>query len=169
MLDAFNKLQKNASNDHAWSAKHYALGDENEKAMINVAGNSYSSSLLDMLPSHEESAPESKYVKQEEIEVKKLDTIFDEVCDKNANIMMKVDTQGFEMNVLKGSTNSLEKIKIIELEMSLVPLYENDTLYKEMIAYIEDQGFELYSLEHVFSNPTTGQLLQVDGMFVRKN
>ncbi len=169
MSAAFEELSENASKDALWSAMNYALGDQTGKTKINVSGNSYSSSILNMLPSHEESAPASKYVKQEDIEIKRLDDVFDDICDSDAKVMMKVDTQGFEKSVLDGASHSLGKVNVIELEMSLVPLYENGLLYKEMIAFIEGSGFELFSLEHVFSNPTTGQLLQVDGVFVRKN
>jgi len=83
-------------------------------------------------------------------------------------VMMKIDTQGYEKNVIDGALTSLNRIKIIQLEMSIVPLYENETLFVEMIQYLDNNGFILYSLENGFSNPTTGQLLQVDGIFVNK-
>jgi hypothetical protein len=56
---------------------------------------------------------------------------------------------------------------VIQLEMSLVPLYENEMLFFEMTKYLNDKGFQLYSLENGFSNPDTGQLLQVDGIFIK--
>ncbi|HSU27024.1 MAG TPA: hypothetical protein VLJ68_01505, partial [Chitinophagaceae bacterium] len=55
---------------------------------------------------------------------------------------------------------------IIQLEMSIVPLYENEMLYVDMIDHLARKGFQLYSLENGFSNPETGKLLQVDGVFV---
>jgi len=79
--------------------------------------------------------------------------------------MMKIDVQGFEKNVLDGATKSLDSIKIIQLEMSIIPLYENEMLFVDMINYLKDRGFELFSLENGYFDSTTGKLLQVDGTF----
>ena len=168
MQTAFTELQKNADRDKGWIAMHYALGNEDGSTVINVSGNSQSSSILEMLPSHEESAPSSKYVTKENIEIKKIDTIFDSFCDMNANVMLKIDTQGFEKSVLDGAVNSLDRVSIIELELSMVPLYENPILFVEMIKIMEGKGFQLQAMEHVFSDKITGQTLQVDGTFVRQ-
>ena len=57
----------------------------------------------------------------------------------------------------------------MQLEMSLVPLYQNEMLYTDMIQYMKSRGFALYSLENGFSDEKTGKLLQVDGIFVNSN
>lgn len=168
LTNAFKDLNTNSLKDDNWLAKNYAIGNENAKSVINIAGNSLSSSILNMLPSHIESAQMSKYIAQEEIEIKKLDSVFSSFCKKNEKVMVKIDTQGFEKNVIDGATKSLMNIKIIQLEMSIVPLYENEMLFIEMINYLDNKGFQLFSLENGFSDPTTGQLLQVDGIFVNK-
>ena len=167
LSQAFKDLRKNSLRDNNWIVNNYALGNENIINFINVARNSYSSSILNMLPKHIESAPNSKFIDREQIEIKKLDSVFDSFCDNNReNVMLKIDTQGYEKNVIDGAANSLQIIKIIQLEMSLIPLYENEMLYKEMIEYLEAKGFTLFSLENGFSN-SIGQLLQVDGIFVK--
>jgi hypothetical protein len=121
-----------------------------------------------MLPTHLKSEPESIYIAQEEIEIKKIDSIFNSFCNKEDRVMIKIDTQGYEKNVIDGATESLNNIKIIQLEMSILPLYENEILFIEMINYLDKKGFQLFSLENGFSDLTTGQLLQVDGIFVQK-
>lgn len=163
---AFEKLQKVSSKDKSWIVNNNALGDKNIKSIINVAGNSYSSSILKMLPKHSKSAPESKYIREQEIDIKTLDSIFNSFCNSGNNVMIKIDTQGYEKKVLDGSQKSLKHIKIIQLEMSIVPLYENEILFLEMINYLKKKGFQLFSLENGFADPNTGQLLQVDGIFV---
>ena len=168
LTNAFKDLNTNSLKDDNWLANNYAIGNEDAKSVINIAGNSLSSSILNMLPSHIESEQMSKYIAQEEIEVKKLDSVFNSFCKKDEKVMVKIDTQGFEKNVIDGATKSLMNIKIIQLEMSIVPLYENEMLFIEMINYLDNKGFQLFSLENGFSDPTTGQLLQVDGIFVNK-
>ncbi len=169
LKSAFEELKKASSKDNNWFVNNYALGNENIRSMINVSGNSYSSSILNMLPSHLKGAPESKYIAQEEIEIKKLDSIFNSFCNKEDRVMIKIDTQGYEKKVIDGANESLNSIKIIQLEMSIFPLYENEMLFIEMINYLDNKGFQLFSLENGFSDSTTGQLLQVDGIFTQKN
>jgi FkbM family methyltransferase len=169
LKSAFEELRKASLKDNNWLVNNYALGNENIKSMINISGNSYSSSILNMLPTHLKFAPESKYIAQEEIEIKKFDSIFNSFCNKENRVMIKIDTQGYEKNVIDGANESLPNIKIIQLEMSILPLYENEMLFMEMINFLDNKGFQLFSLENGFSDSTTGQLLQVDGIFVQKN
>lgn len=168
MKKAFEVLRKKSLKDENWLVNNYALGNIDGKSVINVAANSYSSSILNMLPKHLNSAAESKYIYQEPIDINRLDTIFNLFCNGKSNVMLKIDTQGFEKYVLEGATESLKYIQIIQLEMSIIPLYENEMLYIEMINNLNGKGYQLFSLENGFSDPTTGQLLQVDGLFVKQ-
>jgi FkbM family methyltransferase len=167
--EAFEKLKKASAKDKNWIINNYALGDANFQGTINVSGNSLSSSILNMLPLHLNAAPESRYIKQEKIEIRKLDSIFYSFCSKEDTVMLKIDTQGYEKSILDGATNSLNNVSIIQLEMSIVPLYENEMLYDSMVSYLADRGFQLFSLETVFSDLAKGRLLQVDGTFVNLN
>lgn len=160
-------LKKNAANDNNWDTVNIALGSNDEETFINVAGNVNSSSLLNMLPDHLNSAPQSSYVGKEKIIVCKLDTVLKDYQSNGDVMLLKIDTQGFEKQVLDGAVNSLSGITGIQLEMSLLPLYSGSILYLEMIEFLKNKGFKLYSLENGFSNPDTGQLLQVDGIFFR--
>lgn len=164
---AFALLCANAKADPAWDVYNYAIGDVEEKREINIAGNSYSSSLLSMLPAHLESAPESKYVGKESIEVKTVDAIFGLLCKTSRNVYMKIDTQGFESRVLAGAERSLQHIDTIQMEMSLVPLYDGELCFNEMCLFMDRKGYTLVAIENGFSDPASGQLLQVDGIFHR--
>lgn len=166
--DAFFLLNEVSKNDINWFVNNYALGNENTKSIIHIAGNSYSSSILEMLNTHLNAAPESAYISTQEIEIKTFESIYSQFCTEKNNIMLKVDTQGYEKNVIDGVGDFLENISILDLEMSLVPLYENGMLFNEMLDYVESKGFKLFSLENEFSDEANGQLLQVDGIFVNK-
>jgi hypothetical protein len=52
--------------------------------------------------------------------------------------------------------------------MSVLPLYEKETTYLDIIDFLDSEGFQLYSLENGFANYHTGKLLQMDGIFVNK-
>ncbi len=166
--EVYNKLFTVSKKYKNWNTHKIALGDFDGESEINVAGNINSSSLLKMMPKHEQSAPQSKYIRTEKISVNKLDTIFNTIANSSNNIFMKIDVQGYEMAMLNGAAKSLDNIIGLQIELSLVPLYENSVLFNDMLAFIESKGFELYSFENGFSDPVSGKLLQCDGIFFKK-
>jgi FkbM family methyltransferase len=167
LAEAYSILKEISEKYKKWTVHPYALGDLNCYKNINIAKNSYSSSILGMLDTHINAAPESIYIGSEEIQVKTLDSIFKELCIENKNIFLKIDTQGYESKVLKGAENSLINIDTIQIEMSLVPLYEEELTFTKMCQYLEEKGYTLVSLEPGFGDSNSGQLLQVDGIFRR--
>ena len=164
---AYEVIRSKAGSDRLWQTHHFGLGDVAGSLEINVAGNSYSSSLLGMLPAHETSAPESCYIGKERVEVKRLDDIFDTLVEGARNIYLKVDTQGFERNVINGARAKLPMIGTVQLELSLVPLYAGEMLFPEMLDFMRDAGYRLVALEPGFCDHASGELLQTDGIFRR--
>lgn len=165
--EVYNILEKKATKNKFWTTNNYALGSAKEEVEINVSQNTFSSSILDILPSHVDSAPASKFIKKEKISVEKLDDIFENLFEEKDNILLKIDVQGFEKQVLEGAIKSLGKIKGIQVEMSVEELYKGEMLFNEMVTYLNNIGFTLYSLENGFYNEETGKLLQVDGIFFK--
>lgn len=165
----FKILETKSRNDQFWTVYNYALGDFIGEAEINIAENSYSSSLLNMMQTHLDAAPNSKYISKQTISVKTLDSIFTDIASSKDKIFMKIDTQGFESKVLKGAENSLKKISMIQLEMSLVSLYESEILFEDMLGLMKGYGYKLIGLVPGFTNLNTGHLLQVDGIFSRES
>ena len=143
------------------------MGREASISSINVAGNSGSSSMLDMLPRHINAAPESQYSSKQEIEVIPLDSIFDEISKGCSNIFLKIDAQGYEHEVLAGSIKSLNRIKAVQLELSTTPLYYSQHLYDYFFDFFKTNHYLLWGLTPGFSDPKTGELLQFDALFVR--
>jgi FkbM family methyltransferase len=167
LSSAFRVLQGSASRDVDWFTHNFALGDREEKRVIHVSANSYSSSLLDMLPTHAAAAPESRFVGSEEVSVRTLDSIFDEICALGDRVYLKVDTQGYEGRVLRGGRQSLPRVDTVQLEMPLVPLYSGESEFRELYDVMLDEGYVLVALDPGFNDPRTGQLLQVDAVFHR--
>ena len=165
LRSAYILLLEKASKDPKWDVYNFALGDIEGKKVINIAENSLSSSLLSMRPLHLRVAPHSRYIAKELVNVKKLDSIFSNFYSPNDRIYLKIDTQGYEEKVLSGSLASLNFIDILQLELSLVSLYEGETLLIDMCANLSDKGFYLYGIDPVFTDNQTGQLLQVDCIF----
>lgn len=169
LRQAYDKLQAQAAKDSKWEAVHSAIGDTDGDIEINVAGNSQSSSIFAMLPTHVQSAPNSAYIGKEKVRIARIDSIINQYYRSGEKLFLKVDTQGFEKKVLEGAAQSLPNIAGIQLEMSIVALYEGESLFVEMIELLEKWGYSLCSLEPGFRDPATGKLLQVDGVFFRES
>ena len=142
-----------------------AVGAEDGSVTINVAGNSVSSSARGMLPSHEDAAPRSAYIAQQDVPLARLDTLFD--GDMRDTILLKIDTQGLESEVLEGAKAFLPYCKAVLIEMSAVPLYDGQELWDALHKRLSDAGFILWNLMPDFRDPRTGQLLQFDGLYLR--
>jgi FkbM family methyltransferase len=168
LSDAYTKLLESSKQDCAWHiAPQMALGEVAAKLNINVAGNSASSSLLTMLPSHIESAPESATIGSELVNVHRLDSLNHPIIDTRNRIFLKIDTQGYELQVLRGASTLMNRVVGIQVEMSVVPLYAGQPLYQELFAWLKSEGFELWGCHSGFMDPATGRMLQFDGIFFR--
>lgn len=143
-----------------------AIGDYCGATSINVAGNSVSSSLLDMLPSHETAAPDSAFVRKLETPIATLDSIFDSYVSRGDVVFIKIDTQGYESKVLEGAAALLPRTAGVLVELSLVPLYEGQHLWKELLTLLESKGFSLAKIMEGFTDPYSGRTLQFDGLFL---
>ena len=97
----------------------------------------------------------------------RLDTVFDETWGLR-RIWLKLDTQGFEMEVLRGATTTLERVQILQLELSLRPLYEGEPGFLEVSNWLAERGLELVGLEPGFVEASTGRLLQSDVLLARR-
>jgi len=120
-----------------------------------------------MLPEHVQSAPESRYVGKEIVKIRRLDTVFGEIVKDESNVFLKIDVQGFEKKVLEGASEVLRKIIGIQMELSLVPLYQAETTLIPMLELMRDMNYELVGIEPGFTHPESGRLLQADCIFIR--
>lgn len=167
---ACNQIVARSKLDANWELMRFAIGDKDENANFHLSNHSESSSLSEMLKSHEDAFPASYNTnKNIQVTVRTLDTLLPNILNKEENIFTKIDVQGFEQKVLTGANESLKKIKMLQLEISLKKLYADDVLFNELYKYMNDLGFYLIYISPGFKNDQTGELLQVDAIFVRKS
>lgn len=168
--EAYLSLSKNSSHDNLWDvAPRAAIGAVDGEITIHLSKNSVSSSVLPILDSLIEYEPETKYFGEQTVPMFSLDTVTQPYSIKSfKSILLKIDVQGFEKSVIQGSTEILPYVNALQLELSLVPLYENQVLFYEMIGILDQLGFEAYAIIPGFADTKTGRMLQVDGIFIRK-
>jgi FkbM family methyltransferase len=174
---AHARLHTAAAADALWTvADRVAVGEVDGETEINIAANSLSSSILPMLDSHLAASPESHYLHKETVSLRRLDSLLASIpksIDRHSTgstrrIFLKLDVQGYESRVLAGAVQTLEHTVVLQLEMSLLPLYEGQILMPQMYAEMVARGFDLWDLEPNFRDPSTGRLLEMDGVFTRR-
>ena len=107
---AWDQLAEARLKDPLWEvADRGAIGGEDGEVNINVSGNSVSSSVLKMQNSHVNAAPESAYIGTEKVPIRRLDTVGAGYLHVDSTLFIKIDTQGYEAQVLRGASDLLQK------------------------------------------------------------
>jgi FkbM family methyltransferase len=159
-------LRRSAENDTGWLvAPRMALGDTPGRTKINVSRNRDSSSLLPVAQRSVDAAPETSYVSVDDVEVWRLDDVVDAAWP--TPFALKLDTQGFELHVLRGAPRTLQNTVLLITELSLAPLYAGGAAMVDVFQFLERHGFRCISIVEGFADPRRHEVLQVDGIFVR--
>jgi FkbM family methyltransferase len=158
-------LQAAAADDASWQTFRVALSDSTGHAELHVAANTASSSLRPMLPLHEQIEPKAAIVGRTVVPLARLD----DLLASNPLVppaLLKIDVQGHELDVLRGSPDALRAIALLELEVSIRPLYEGQPLLHDVLDATRSLGFRLVALEPGFYDRADGTILQFDAFFV---
>jgi FkbM family methyltransferase len=165
---AHTRLLQASQGDAKWDiAPRAAIGDYEGEIEIHVAGNSVSSSVLAMLDSHASAAPDSAYMASERVRLSRLDTMARDYLVNNAVSFLKIDTQGYEDRVLDGAACLLNQVSGLQMELSLVPLYEDQKLFDTLLERLRALEFSIWAIWPGFHDPSSGRMLQVDVVFFR--
>lgn len=140
-----------------------ALGRQAGRATINVSGHDDSSSLLDIGRQAEEFAGTAA-VGTLEVDVRRLADFIEPGLP--GPVLLKIDAQGYELEVLAGAGDGLRQVDEIYCECSFLELYRGQPMAGEVISFLHGAGF---ALAGVFGMATSlsGEQLQADLLFRR--
>ncbi|HLN55267.1 MAG TPA: FkbM family methyltransferase [Bacteroidales bacterium] len=145
-----------------------ALGNENSFIPMNIANRITSSSLLPLSADPGSEAFSEKNLgksRDENIEVVRLDDFL--LTNPRDIGIMKIDVQGYEMNVLKGAEKTLERTKVIVLEANNHEGYSGAPKYYETDEFLRNHNFTLYDiLPSIFEK---GKLKEWDVIYLNKS
>jgi FkbM family methyltransferase len=161
----FAELKQYTSSDPKWNVYQLALGSEKAELDFNLSDISELNSFRKLNERSNQKVEEVIKVK-----VETLDALYDDITKglKNPQVFLKADTQGFDMEVIKGAAASIDKVKLLQSEVSVTPIYDSCPHYLESLAYYESLGFSLLNLgivNRTFDSDET--VLEYDCLMVR--
>lgn len=141
-----------------------AAGDEPGRLNLTEYGTGGLSSLLTLQPDYQYTG-DTHMVGQYEVDVVRLDDRLLSILPESGvkNWVLKIDTQGSELSVLRGAENLLASgiVKVVVAELMTVEKYTGQATYLPVMAHLVDRGFELFFLQDKYYEPT-GQLSEFD-------
>jgi len=168
LASAHAGLARRAAADPAWQvAPQMAIGDRGGEVEIEVSAESDMSSILPQSEILQRISPSSGILRRETVPMARLDDAAAPYLQRDDRIFLKIDTQGFEPQVLAGAEGLLPRLAGIQLEMSLVTCYQGEVGFRAMIDRMQQAGFEPYLFIPGYFERKLGRQLQLDGVFMR--
>ncbi len=164
--ETFEVLKSRASGDPHWITLPFALGLEHGEAIINVSEASVFSSLRQQAATAVAFNPEARVVRSEVIQTTRLDQLLPTL--PQGRCFLKIDTQGFEQEVLEGGANCLSEFLGIQMELPIKHLYKEVWRFDESLSYMVERGFEISNMIPVNYDPQDPvSLFEIDCIFRR--
>jgi FkbM family methyltransferase len=161
-------LQEKALKDLKWRVlEPFALGEKAGTCRINVSKAPDMSSLLAANDRLMTAYPKTQVLESVEIPMRTLDEVYESLQLQNRRVLIKIDTQGYEMAILKGGAEALRQAQGVRVEMSLLELYEGEALYTDIIALLAQYGYAPHILIDIGYSRALSRQLQLDGVFYK--
>ena len=145
-----------------------ALGSKPGRANLNVLANTPSSSLLEPLPNLSVAYQRDMHqVRTVEVEVRTLDDVFGD-CRIEHIDLLKVDVEGYEVEVFKGGRETLSRTHLIVVEVVFFEAQKGRPLFKDVYDYLRESRFELRGTTGYMCDDR-GLPLQCDALFINRD
>jgi FkbM family methyltransferase len=162
---SFDILKDRASRDPHWRVCHYALGAKAGTKTIHVSRSSVMASFLDATEYSHHQFPEGMpVVREEKVQIRTLDQVFAEATEglKTPRVFLKMDTQGYDLQVFAGAKRSLPQVRGLQTEISIQAIYEKMPDYLQSLAVYTKTGFVMSGLYPVSRDKQTLALIELD-------
>jgi FkbM family methyltransferase len=160
----YDVLADHAAGDQRWKTFNVAFGETDGQAEINVSECSVFSSIRQQLPAATAFMADAKVIGCEAIKVRRLDNVFGEL--PGSRPFLKIDTQGYEQQVLMGASACLSKFLGVQMELPIIQLYEGCWRFHEAVAFMSERGFEISNIVPVnYDTVDAVSLVEVDCIF----
>ena len=160
-------FKKIFSNDPNVTLYPYAIGREKTTAIIHVTKDDDSSSMLPITKTQSSMFPGATEKETRQVSVLPLSQALGTTSIPPASLL-KIDVQGFELDVLQGCEDILNKFSYVYVECSFVELYAGQSLAHEVISFLDRSGFLLCGIHNLYYD-RLGLAIQADFLFKNRN
>ena len=143
----YEVLQRTALRDDLWDTLNVALGSEEGESQINVTNSTVFSSFHQ--PNDYAVGEFGNHAVVDHVErvvVRRLDNLLPEIVEPGGRTFLKMDTQGWDLEVLRGASGVLGDIKAIQSEVSIVPIYGRMPSLQASLDRFRQMGFSVAGL-----------------------
>jgi len=145
--ESFKAIKKRFPDNYNIEFVKAAAGNENTEKEINIAARITSSSLLPLEADPKSDVFNEEYLGQKRVEKIRIIRLDDFLANNHDEFgILKIDVQGFEMEVLKGAAKTLKRTDIIVLEVNNHYGYKGSAKYYEIDKYLRENNFSLYNI-----------------------
>ncbi len=164
--ECVDQLRKNIAVLNNISVYPIAVGDSEGEVQFHVNSHSHSSSILPLTSSHRQAFPDARESNEIKVNVSTLDKILSGV-DIITPCLLKLDVQGYEVHALRGAEETLKNVDYVIIETSFKCMYKGELLFVDVVKIMESYGFRFLRPVGWLSDPKTGEILQMDALFIR--
>lgn len=168
VAETFKALSEASQGDAHWHTHQFALGASPGTGSIHVTTASDLSSFNAPNNFGKDRFKGFQSTTQEEVEIGTVDQFIASNNLSVRKILLKMDTQGHDLEVLKGATQSLTSIPVIQSEIAFQPLYEGMPTYMESFSSLENHGYGVAALNPVTKSEDLS-VIEMDCLFIRKS
>ena len=108
--------------------------------------------------------PDTPIVKSYSVPIRRLDEV---IIGFESPALCKIDVQGFELEVLKGMTNIIDKIDVFIIECHFLDTLENIPDFSEVLIFLKKYDFVIYDIISLGHRPLDNALAETDLVFVK--
>lgn len=162
----YEQLERRMRGDKKWIGHNLALGARSSREVINVSEATVFSSILSQNECATRYYPKARVDRTESIDVRSFDDMFEGRVGRRA--FLKIDTQGFERQVLEGAKRSLTQFHGLQLELPIEHLYDDEWNLPSALAFMANAGFvpaQMHPTNYITGDPQCWT--EVDCIFKR--
>jgi FkbM family methyltransferase len=163
----FDALVREAAGDPAWETRRVGVGRAPGRLDLLLTGSAGCNSFLEPNAFAMGELPRMFGRKGvETVEVTTIDEAFDDATRGARAVFLKVDTQGYDLEVIRGAEASLPRVAALQVELALQRTYEGQPGYIEVLAELAEVGFAPAQLTPTYRD-SHGRIAECDCVLVR--
>ena len=158
------RLERNLPDSISNNVICCAVGDYDGNVTFQINADPQNSSILSLDVDRRRAFPANVVLREVSVPISKLDTLLDTTTLPKP-ILLKIDVQGYEENVIRGSINSLKDVRWVVMEISFARLYKGEAEFLPLIDLMASHGFRFVRPLNFHLGGNLPDIIEMDALF----